>query len=117
VSPGLQRRLLTAGAVVCAAAMFGLFGAGAWFQDRKHSRSGVPDNHWAAHEGDRYYYVHRGGGPVEQRTQYPITAEQYRAWEEDEQMGNRLMTLAVPCLLLAVLLGVAADRVRRRDGS
>lgn len=113
MGPGRQWRLMSAGSVACVAAMFGLFGTGAWFQDRKHTRSGVPNNHWAAREGDRYYYVHRGGGPVEQRTQHPLTAEQYRAWEEDEQTGNLLMTLAVLCLPLAILLGSAADRVRR----
>jgi hypothetical protein len=90
--------------------MFGCFGAGLWFQERKHSRSGVPNNYWATCEGERYYYVHRGGGPVEQRAHYSITAEQYRAWEEDEQTGNMLMTLAVPFLPGAILLGAAADR-------
>jgi hypothetical protein len=109
--PRWRRRLLTAGGLACVAAMFGCFGAGLWFQGRKHTRSGVPNHHWAAREGDRYYYVHRGGGPVEQRPHHPITAEQYRAWEEDGQTGTVLMVLAVPFLPAAVLLGAAADRV------
>jgi hypothetical protein len=103
-------RVLTAVGLACVAAMFGSFGAGLWFQERKHVRSGVPNNHWATREGERYYYVHRGGGPVEQRPQYPITAEQYRTWEENRRTGDVLMTLAVPLLLAAILLGAAADR-------
>src|SRR5262249_6512545 len=117
VSAAWRRRLLTASGLTCLAAMFGLFGAGLWFQDRKHTRSGVPNHHWPAREDDRYYYVHRGGGPIEQRMQYPLTAEQYRAWEENKQTGELLMILAVPCLPIAILLGVAADRVGRSDES
>ena len=40
----------------------------------------------------------------------PITAEQYRAWEEDGHIGNMLMTLAIPFLPAAILLGAAVDR-------
>jgi len=105
-----RKRILAVGGLACVAALFGCFGAGLWFQGRKHTRSGVPNNHWATREGDRYYYVHRGGGPVEDRPQYPLTAEQYRAWEEDKRTGEVLMVLAVPFLPAAILLGAAADR-------
>jgi hypothetical protein len=110
VHPRWRSRILTAGGLACVAAMFGCFGVGLWFQDCKHTRSGVPNHHRATREGDRYYYAHRGGGPVEQRPHYPLTAEQYRAWEEDERTGKVLMMLAVPFLPAAVLLGAAADR-------
>lgn len=110
-----RSRILTAGGLACVAAIFGCFGAGLWFQERKHSWSGVPNNHWATSEGERYYYVHRGGGPVEQRPHYSITAEQYRVWEENGKTGNALMMLAVLFLPAAMGLGAAADRVGEAD--
>ena len=111
--PRWRRRILGASGSACVAAMFGCFGVGMWFQDRKHARSGVPNHHWAARDGDRYFYVTRGGGPVGQRPHHPITAEQYRAWEEDKGTGEVLMVMAVPFLPAAVLLGAAADRAGR----
>jgi hypothetical protein len=51
------------------------------FEARKFNLSGVPFNHFALNEGERYFYVPRGGGPIEDRQQKLISLSQYHAWE------------------------------------
>lgn len=105
-----RSRALTAAGLACVAATFACLFAGLWFQGRKHTRSGVPNHFYPVREGERYFYVPKGGGAVGERPQVPITAGQYDAWKEDEQTGGVLVALCVPCLVAAVCLGRAAGR-------
>jgi hypothetical protein len=107
-----RSRVLGGAGLVCVAGMFACFFTGLWFQGRKHTLSGIPSNHVPVQEGRHYFFVPRGGGPVDGRPRQPITAEQFQAWEENQQTGAILMALSVPCLIAAVYLGAAADRVR-----
>jgi hypothetical protein len=99
--------------------MFACFFTGLWFQGRKHTLSGIPNNHVPVQEGRHYFFVPRGGGPVDGRPRQPITAEQFQAWEENQQTGAILMALSVPCLNAdQIAAGVAwrESRVRISDG-
>ena len=87
-------------------ATVGCFVVAGWFDSRKFTLSGVPTNHYAVNENGRTFYVPRGGPPLDQRPQVPLTAEQYRLWEENEQSGSRWAGRAALCLLAAV--GIAA---------
>ena len=63
---------------------------------------GTPD--FAAWVG-RLFYVPRGGPPIEQRPQIPLTAEQYRLYEENDQFESLWAGRAALCFLAAA--GVA----------
>ena len=69
-------------------ASLGFLALSGWFEQRKHTLSGVPTNHFAVNDNGRLFWVHRGGGPVNERPQVPMTAEQYRRWEENDRSGN-----------------------------
>jgi len=87
-------------------ATVGCFVVAGFLDSRKFTLSGVPTNHSAVNENGRTFYVPRGGPPLDQRPQVPITAEQYRLWEESEQSGSRWAERAALCCLAAVGIAV-----------
>ena len=100
VRPRTRRTLLFAAGVL----VFGMVGCLAiagWLERRKHARSGVPAGHFALAEGDRRFYVPRGGPPIEQRPQVGLTAEQHRIWEEYDQSSRRWGSAGVLCFCAA----------------
>jgi hypothetical protein len=87
-------------------AMIGCFLVAGWFDHQKHVLSGVPGSHFAVNENDRLFYVPRGGPPIEQRPQVSLTAEQYRLWKENEQLGSLWAGRAGLCFLVAAGIAV-----------
>jgi hypothetical protein len=83
-------------------AMIGNIALTGWFDHRKHSLSGVPANHFALNESGRFFYVPRGGPPIAERPQVPLTAEEYRRWEENAQSGRLWAGRAALCFLAFV---------------
>jgi hypothetical protein len=83
----------------------GLFFLAGWFDQQKHVLSGVPTSHFAINENGRHFYVPRGGPPVEQRPHVALTTEEYRLYEENEELGSQWAGRAALCFLLA--MGVA----------
>jgi hypothetical protein len=67
-----------------------------WFVHRRHALSGVPEQHRAVNQEGRTYYVRRLG-PIDQQPQVPITAEQYRMWEENDRSNYLWGGTAVLC--------------------
>jgi hypothetical protein len=86
--------------------MIGCFLTAGWYDDRKHTLSGVPTSHFAVNENGRLFYVPRGGPPIAQRPQFPMTAAQYQLWVENEQLGSTWAACAVVCLFM--LVGITA---------
>jgi hypothetical protein len=84
------------------AAAIGCFAVAGWFDHRKHTLSGVPSSHFAVNENGRLFHVHRGGPPVEQRPHFPLTAERYRLWEENERSGSRWAGWGALCFFAGV---------------
>src|SRR5437764_11392936 len=82
-----RARLNVAAGLLVAAAVGCFFVAG-WFDDRKFALSGVPSNHFAVSENGRTFYVPRGGPPLDQRPQVPLTAVQYELWDENAQSAS-----------------------------
>jgi hypothetical protein len=95
--------------------MLGSFVAAGYYEDRKHTFSGVPANHFPVNENGRLFYVHRGGPPIDQRMQFPMTAEQYQLWEENERSGSTWAACAVLCLF--TLVGIIAWTKATESGS
>jgi hypothetical protein len=87
--------LMMIGAVVC-------FVVAGWLDDRKHELSGVPGGHYAVVEGDRSFYVPRGGPPVEERPHVALTAELYCQWDGNEKAASRWAGRGGLCFLLAI---------------
>jgi hypothetical protein len=101
VRPGTRRALgIAVGLLI--AAMLGCWAAAGWFDARKHDLAGVPTSHFAVTEDGRYFYVPRGGPPVEQRPHVAMTAEQYRLWEENDGLSNTWGAAGVLCFFAAV---------------
>jgi hypothetical protein len=95
-------------------AMIGSFLIAGWFDHRKHTLSGVPGSHFALNENGRCFYVPRGGPPIEQRPQVPMTAEQYGLYKENEQLGSLWAGRAGLCFLAAA--GIAVWLKMARSG-
>ena len=72
------RRSLYLGIGLLIAAMIGCLAVAGWLERRQEALSGVPGGHCAVSENGRTFYVHRGGPPVDQRQQFPLSAEQHR---------------------------------------
>ena len=105
------RRALTVALGLLIAAMIGCFAAAGWFDHRKYALSGVPVDHYAVNENGRLFYVHRGGPPIDQRPQVPITAEQYRLWEENHHSSSLWGGRGVLCIFaLGIVIWVRAAR-------
>src|SRR5579872_567542 len=83
-------------------AMIGCLVVAGWFDRKKHTLSGVPTGHFAVNENGRVFYVQRGGPPVDQRPHFPMTAEKYQLWEQNDQLGSTLGACGVLCFFLAV---------------
>jgi hypothetical protein len=98
--------LLAAGVACCS--------AGLWFEYRKHELSGVPAHHFALDVDGQKFHVPRGGGPVEQRPQVPMTEEQYQLWQENENLGSNWGLTGVLCWMAGVTIGAVAGQLRRR---
>jgi hypothetical protein len=112
VQPATRTTLtITTGLLIAAAV--GCFFVAGWYDSRKYTLSGVPSNHYAVNENGRTFYVPRGGPPLDQRPQVPLTAEQYRHWEENEQSASLWAGITALCFVAA--LGTAVWlRVARR---
>jgi hypothetical protein len=87
-------------------AMIGCFLVAGWFDHQKHVLSGVPGSHFAVDENGRQFYVHRGGPSIDQRPQVGITAEQYRLYNENEEIASAWAGVAALCFLAAVGIAV-----------
>src|SRR5438874_3776023 len=96
------RTVLEIAAGLLLAATVGCFAVAGWLDDRKHALSGVPTGHFALNQDGRFFHVPRGGPPVDQRPQVPLTAEQYRLWKENEQSASLWAGRAALCFLGAV---------------
>jgi hypothetical protein len=86
--------------------MVGCLTVAGWLERRQHELSGVPAGHFAVSENGRSFYVPRGGPPIDQRPQTPLTAEQYRLWEEYDRSTGQWGGAGVLCFFAAA--GVAA---------
>ena len=105
MQPMTRRTLyITVGLLI--AGMIGCLIVAGVLERRKYDLSGVPAGHYAWREGDRTFYVHRGGPPLDQRPQVPLTPEQYRVWEEYDRSGGRWGSAGVLCFFAAA--GLAA---------
>ena len=74
-----------------------LFVTAAVFEVRKHILSGVPVNRPAVRLGGRYYYVPRGGVPLEEWPRTEITPEQYQIWQANGRRAAWVGFAAVLC--------------------
>ena len=99
------RRALNIALGLLVAATVGCFVAAGWFDHRKHALSGVPTSHFAVNENGRRFYVRRGGPPIDQRPQFPMTAEQYRLWEENDTASALWGGRGVLCFFAVVGVG------------
>jgi len=79
-----------------------------WFDHRKHALSGVPTSHFAVNENGRLFYVHRGGPPIDQRPQVPLTAEQHHIWEENDRLAQLWGSHVVLCFFAVWGIAVLA---------
>ena len=87
-------------------AMIGCFLIAGWFDHQKHVLSGVPGSQFAVNEDGHFFYVPRGGPPIERRPQVPLTAEQYRVYKENEELGSLWAGRAGLCFLAAAGLAI-----------
>jgi hypothetical protein len=101
VRPNTQKALYFSIGILIVATI-GCFLVAGWFDHQKHALSGVPGSHFAVNENGRLFYVHRGGPPIEQRLQVPMSAEQYRLYEENEQLGSQWAGRGGLCFLAAL---------------
>ena len=97
----MTRRVLYIAVGLLIAGMVGCLAVSGWLERRKYDLSGVPAGHYAWREGDRTFYVHRGGPPLDQRPQVPLTPEQYRVWEEYDRPSSQWGSAGVLCFFAA----------------
>jgi hypothetical protein len=98
-----------------AAALFGSFGAAVWYSVRAHHLSGVPVKHTPVRsDGTPAYRLPEGpaGSPVV----VPISEEQFRVWQENQDASRAWGRRAVAYFLFptAALFVLLAARGRRR---
>jgi hypothetical protein len=106
-------RVLGVTGFVCAFVCLVCFFVGLWFQDRKYSQSGVPENHYPVQKGKSYYFVSESSASVDPPSLNPISASRYQAWQVNRITGYALVGLSAACLVGAVYLIEAADRARK----
>jgi hypothetical protein len=100
--------------VALAAALFGSFGAAVWYSLRAHHLSGVPVKHTPVRsDGAPGYRL--PGGPGGAPVIVPITEEQFRAWQENQDVsrawGRRAAAyFLLPTAALFVLLAALGRR-------
>ena|SRR5205807_9112017 len=80
----------------------------------KHELSGVPWGRIAFHIDGRKFYTQRGGGPLEQRPQVPMTDEQYRLWEVYEERSRDWALPGAACWMAGVAILAVLGELRRR---
>jgi hypothetical protein len=119
MSLATQRAQRVAGFAVCLllVGMLGCAAVAGWFDHRKHALSGVPTNHYAVNEDGRRFYVHQGSPPLDERPQFSLTAEQHRAWEENDQGSQLWGTRAVLCFFGAAGIVLVWKAFGPPDGS
>jgi hypothetical protein len=112
--PTVRRRVraamwLALGGLV--AAWIGCTGAALWYSLRAHHLSGVPVKHRPVRWEGQPSYQPLGAG-AEDRPRVPITEEQFRAWDENQdesrRWGRRSAALLFPTAALFVLLALRA---------
>jgi hypothetical protein len=84
------------------------------FAFRQQELSGVPWGRIALNTDGRKFYTQRGGGPLEQRSQVPMTDEQYRLWEVCEERARDWALPGVACWMAGVAILAVLGELRRR---
>jgi hypothetical protein len=97
----MARRTLSDAVGLLIAGMIGCLIVAGVLERRKYDLSGVPAGHYAWREGDRTFYVPRGGPSLDQRPQVPLTPEQYRLWEEYDRPSSQWGSAGVLCFFAA----------------